>query len=119
MDSNTVQIIGLSEIEGSLNLGEDYQIQIQGTCNQISKTDNEDGSVTYKHKIKQKIAKITSSDGRQVIVKDTKSQSTRLRAQHMILSEQQGKNAQVEYDLFMVKLRHFLPEVIDFLNKLE
>lgn len=119
MDSNTVSIIGLSEIEGGLNLGEDYTIELQGTCNQINKTDNEDGSVTYKHKIKQKTAKIISNDGRQVIVKDKTRHSVKIRAILTAIALERGIDSEDFYNIVMGKLRANMMAVLDFLEVID
>ncbi len=119
VNSNSVKIIGTSEIEGGLNIDETYTLTIQGDVVTIQKNTNDDGTYDFIYKIKQKTAKITSSDGRQVIVKDTKSQSTRLRAQMMILAEQEGKNPQVEYDFYMLLLRHHWIIVREYLDSLQ
>lgn len=119
INSFTVSIVGLSELAGGLELGEDYQILIQGTCNQIAKSDNEDGSVTYKHKIKQKTAEIKSSDGRVVVVKDKMSQSAKLRAQLHAIALDRQLEPEAFYEATLVKFRHYTMEILDFIEGLE
>lgn len=118
-NSNTVSIIGLSEVEEALNFGEDYTIEVKGTCNKVSKTDNEDGSVNYKHSIKQKTASITSSDGKQIVVKDKKSQSLKLRGQLVNIALEAQIEPEEFYETTMIDLRHYLPELIIYIAELK
>ena len=121
MDSNsyTARIVGLSELPEALEIGHDYTIVITANCNKISKQDNEDGSFTFNHSLRQLMAQITSDDGKVIKVKDKKSQSQKLRAQIILQAIEEGKDSEVEYDLLMGKLRHYWPEVKTYLEKLQ
>jgi len=119
MNSYTTQITGLSEITEPLEIGKNYTILITADCNSITKQNNEDGSFTYKHKLKQLTAEITKDNGEVIKVKDKRSQSQKLRGQLWAIGEEKGLNGDEYYEAKMIKIRHYLPEIINFIDKYE
>lgn len=118
MNSYTLQIIGLSELENPLEIGRSYQMQIQADCVSITKTSEENGEFTFKHKIKQTIAEITSETGETIKTKDKAKQSVKLAAQIRILAEQENKDPDSEYQKYMILLRHYWPVIKQYLDTL-
>jgi len=121
MDSNsyTARITGLSELAEPLEIGKNYTIVINADCRSIKKEDNDDGTFTFGHTLRQIAATITDDNGKVIKVKDKKSQSQKLRAQIILQAQEEGKDPDAEYERIMVKLRHFYPEIKAYLEKLD
>lgn len=119
MNSFTIKISGESEIEKPLEIGKAYQMQLQADCISITKTDNQDGTFTYKHTLKGTISEVVSELGDTIKVKDKRRQSQKLRGQLVSIAMDNGLDEEVFYEAQMVKIRHYLPEILDYISKLE
>ena len=117
-NSYTARITGLSELSEPLEIGKSYTILVNADCRSIKKDDNDDGTFTFGHILKQITAEIKADNGKVIKVKDRKSQSQKLRAQIIFQAQEEGKDPEIEYDRIMVKLRHFYPEIKVYLEKL-
>lgn len=115
----TAQIIGLSEIPVPLEIGKSYEIKITADCNSVTKQNNEDGTFTYKHKLKQLTAEIVKDNGEIIKVLDNKSQSKKLRGQLWAIGQEKGMDGQAFYEEQMTKIRHHLPCVLEYMESLE
>lgn len=123
LNSHTVQITGLSEVEQPLEIGHEYLVQVVAECNSITKLNNEDGSFTFKHKLKQKTVEIKDDGGKVIKVKDNKTDSQKLRGQIILEAfakvAMTSEEADTYYKVKMAQLRRFWPQVSEYLNALD
>lgn len=120
MNSHSIQITGLAEIPEPLEIGKDYTLLIKASCNNINKSDQQDGGFSYKYRLKQISGEIQSEYGTTVVFKDKGSQSAKLRAQIMIQAEEEGAaQPNTIYEIYMTRLRHYWPLIKQYLDKLD
>lgn len=111
MNSHVLKITKNAELPESLEIGSEYQVVVKGSVTGISKDDNEDGTFTFTNKMALLNVELTDKTGKTIKAKDTRKQSQKLRGQIMALG--------LDYDLTMNDIRHFLPEILNFINKLK
>lgn len=119
MNSHTVKITGLSEIESPLEIGKSYEIKSKTECTSITKTNNDDGSFTFRFLLRQIQTEIIREDGEVIRVRDNKKQSQKLRSQLVAIAIDRGEDPEKFYEDTMVKFRHYTLEILDFLKGLE
>jgi hypothetical protein len=119
MNSFTVKINGTSEIDQALNIGESYSIYTTADCVAITKSDDQDGNFTFKHVLKPVLSEIRGKNGVVVQIKDTKKQSVKLRAHLIQIAMDTDRNPEEFYEQTLTKIRHFLPEILGFIERLE
>lgn len=100
-----------AEIPEPLLIGNEYVIKALGSVTGIKQSDNHDGSFTYTHSFELEKVNATDNQGKVIKSKDNRKQSVKLRGQIMALD--------LDYDDTMTKLRHFLPEILTWIKKLE
>lgn len=110
MNSHTLKINRNAELPESLEIGNDYKFVVNGSVTGISKDDNDDGSFTFTYKVGLRDVEVINKTGKTIVSKDTRRQSQKLRSQITIMG--------LDYDDTMNKIRHFLPEIIDYISKL-
>ncbi len=118
MNSYTIQILGQAEIPQSLELGKTYEIKLTSDCVAITKTDEQDGTFTFKHKLKGLAGEILGEKGTVKTI-DKKHQSQKLRGQLWAIANQAGVNEEEFYEQTMIKIRHYLPEILALIKTLE
>ena len=118
MNNHILRITGSSELSEPLDIETDYQILLDCEVTSISKRGNNDGNFSFVYSARQKTAEIKDKRGK-TIKADRKGQSAKLRGQIVNLALEQGKDPDVEYERVMIKLRHFLPDILKYIDGLE
>ena len=99
----------------------DYTVALYVSVNDISRPDNEDGTIDIIFKAKATGEMIVKDEFEKIVVKaDKSSQSYKLRGQVVQDLDIPDNYTPVDwYNWFMDKLRHYYPEVKAYIKKLE
>ena len=119
MNEHCIKLTGKFSIPQALDIDKSYDIRLKGGIVSISKQSQENGEFEFTYKLVPEFGEVEKDNGEIVKIQDTKKQSVKLRIRIALEAEQEGKNSQVEYDHYMILLRHFWPEVKNFLEGLE
>lgn len=111
MNSNTLKISGSAELPQALEMGKEYQIQLQGEILTITKRNEQDGSFTYTHTLKPVLVEILGErENIKAIPKGSSSQKWRNAVGAIKGFE--------EYDKLMGKMLLHADQVIEFVDNL-
>jgi hypothetical protein len=102
-----------------LEINVDYIFALKANIESINKKSDQQGGFEYTHKAKLLTAEIAKKDGVRLKVVAKGSHSQKMRHYIEALGEEEGLDGQEYYDLYMPKIRHYLPEIINWINKRE
>lgn len=119
MNSHILRITGSSELPEPLEIETDYQILLDCEITSIVKRSLNDGGYNFVYSAKQKTAEVKDNKGKTIKTTDRKGQSVKLRGALYHLATEQGKDPDVFYEEKLIKIRHFLKEILDYVDKLE
>lgn len=117
LNSNILRLSGSAEISAPLEIGKRYAVGMEVGIKKAEQDDNENGTFDMVYKAVLIRAEIKNETGT-IKTKDKNSQSQKLQAQIKLKAREEGKDEQVEYAHYMILLRHFWPQVKDYLEQL-
>lgn len=110
MNSHILKITRNAELPESLEIGNEYKVLIDGEVTGISKDDQDDGSFSFTYKMQLRSVELIDNVGKVIKSKDNKKQSVKLRGQIAAFG--------LDYDQTMTSIRHYLPEILVYIEKL-
>lgn len=75
ISSHILKISGNAELPSALELGKNYQVQLEGTVVKKEDSDNHNGTFDVKYTIKPVMVTLTDETGESIKAKDTRSNS--------------------------------------------
>jgi len=119
MNSHQLKLSGTFELPNPLEIDKNYGIFADVDIVSISKASQEDGSFEFVYSAKPTIGEVKMPNGEVIKLVDKKKQSVKLRQQLGFIAKDRGLNEQEFYETTMVKIRHYLLEILDLVEGLE
>ncbi len=119
MNSHILKILGESELPEGLQRDHEYLISINAEITKVSEKSDQEGGTIYSYSAKQRTVEVLKDNGEILKAKDRSSNSRKLKGQLLVIAQERGENPEEYYNQQMIKIRHWLPEILDFINKLK
>src|SRR6478609_8897586 len=116
MTEHILRITGSSSLPEPLLMDNEYLFSVKAGINKIEKKSNEDGEATFTYSAKQITVEVLKKDGTILKTKDKTKQSIKLRLALLGLKPD-GVDEDQFYQNSMGAIRHYLPEVMDYIAK--
>ena len=119
MNEHCIKLTGKFSIPQALDIDKSYDIRLKGGIVSISKESQEDGSYEFTYKLVPEFGEVEKDNGEIVKLKDRKHQSVKLRQQLEFIAQERNEEPQEFYETQMINIRHFLPQLLDYIETLK
>lgn len=119
MNSHAIKLTGKYKIAEPLDIDNSYNTSLLVSITGISKHSQENGEFEFVYHAKPEYGEVGKSNGKILKMQDKKKQSVKLRQQLGFIAKDRGLDENEFYENTMVKIRHYLPEILDLIVGLE
>lgn len=115
ISSYHLKLSGKAELPRAIEMGSNYHISLEGAINNISESDNEDGTNSRMYTFKAIKVELLDPLGQTLKLKDTRSKSQILRARFWAIWKEQNINMSFDewYDKLMDNMREGAVEIAE------